>query len=222
MGATSTIWPAALGVPPGGNRRPEQQRQSSGTATRVAGLPCGPAELHNGPAGGGADRAILAKFAEWFDVPVSESWPRAARRSSCYGIPRALASRRSMIVGPTYADYADACRLHGIRPVFSLCTEKHGFRPDPARLEQDLRQAEADLVFICNPNNPTGVLLPAEAIRELCRRNPRVRFVVDESYLPFVRGASAKAWSTTAWKMFSCWCRFPRSSAYPVCASVSS
>lgn len=42
------------------------------------------------------------------------------------------------------------------------------------------------MVFICNPNNPTGVLLDPAFVTTLLQRHPRVCFVVDESYLPFV------------------------------------
>jgi threonine-phosphate decarboxylase len=133
------------------------------------------------------NRGIQEQAAAWFGVPASRVLAAGGTTQFIYGIPRALGSRRSLIVGPTYADYADACRLNGIRPDFYLCAEAQGFRPDPVRLEEEIRTTGADLAFICNPNNPTGVLVPAEVIRGLCRRNPRVRFVVDESYLPFVQ-----------------------------------
>ncbi|MCK7503804.1 MAG: hypothetical protein MZV70_06615 [Desulfobacterales bacterium] len=60
-----------------------------------------------------------------------------------------------------------------------------------------------DTVFVCNPNNPTGAPHPGRAC---CSRSaaahPGVRFVVDESYLPFAtrrrngRASSAAAWRT--------------------------
>jgi threonine-phosphate decarboxylase len=37
------------------------------------------------------------------------------------------------------------------------------------------------------------VWLPADILEELCRAHPSVRFVVDESYLPFVEGAEEKS-----------------------------
>jgi histidinol-phosphate aminotransferase len=41
------------------------------------------------------------------------------------------------------------------------------------------------LFFVCNPNNPTGTLLPAETIVELARSAPGTLVVVDELYAPF-------------------------------------
>jgi threonine-phosphate decarboxylase len=103
----------------------------------------------------------------------------------------ALASRRALIVGPTYADYTDGCRVHGIEPDFFLAGPETGFAPDVERLAAAL--PGYDTVFVCNPDNPTGQLIDHDALLHLCRRHPQVRFVIDESYLPFVpadRGAS--------------------------------
>jgi threonine-phosphate decarboxylase len=106
-----------------------------------------------------------------------------------YRIPRALSPRHVLIVGPTYADYADACRQNGIEPRWLSSREETGFETD---LDQLAIAAEtADMVFICNPNNPTGRLTDPAAIDDLCRRLPDTCFVVDESYLPFAAPAAS-------------------------------
>lgn len=102
----------------------------------------------------------------------------------------ALASRRVLIVGPTYADYADGCRVHGIEPDFFLTGPAEEFAPDPERLAAAL--AGCDTVFLCNPNNPTGRLMAHADLVELCRSYPRVRFIIDESYLPFAPADQAR------------------------------
>jgi len=101
-----------------------------------------------------------------------------------YAACAALTSRRVLIIGPTYADYANGCRVHGLEPDFFLATPATGFAPDLELLDGVL--GGYDTVFLCNPNNPTGQLIPHAALLQLCRRHPRVRFIVDESYLPFV------------------------------------
>ena len=101
-----------------------------------------------------------------------------------YTVCPALAARKVLIVGPTYADYADACRMHGIQPQYFLTREEHRFEVRPDLLEQAVQGM--DTVFICNPNNPTGRLIPRDGLVTLCRKNPGTRFIIDESYLPFV------------------------------------
>jgi threonine-phosphate decarboxylase len=105
----------------------------------------------------------------------------------------ALASRRALIVGPTYADYTDGCRVHGVEPDFFLAGPETGFAPDVERLAA--RLSAYDTVFLCNPNNPTGQLIDPAALVQLCRHHPQVRFVIDESYLPFVPAEQARSLS---------------------------
>jgi threonine-phosphate decarboxylase len=101
-----------------------------------------------------------------------------------YALPAAFAIKQAVIVGPTYADYADACRMHHVRHTYLISDASRDFHPDMSRL--DGKSAASDLVFVCNPNNPTGTLIPADELAGLCRRHPDTVFVVDESYLPFV------------------------------------
>ena len=106
-----------------------------------------------------------------------------------YTLPVALSPGRVLILGPTYSDYQDACGAAGVG--FDLCAAEaeNGFAPD---LETVSAMAEnADLVFICNPNNPTGALIPKPDLKALIQAHPDTFFLVDESYLPFVENAEA-------------------------------
>jgi histidinol-phosphate aminotransferase len=47
--------------------------------------------------------------------------------------------------------------------------------------------ARTSLVFVCNPNNPTGSLLPAQALRDFCRSvSDRTLVFADEAYFDYV------------------------------------
>ena len=95
----------------------------------------------------------------------------------------ALNSRNVLIVGPTYADYADACLMHQVEPRHFLANAISRFTVDLDRLASALDGI--DTVFICNPNNPTGYLMPCDGLVRLCRSHPNIQFVIDESYMPF-------------------------------------
>lgn len=103
-----------------------------------------------------------------------------------HAIPLALNADSAVILGPTYADYADACRMHRVEPIFVLAEESDEFQPNLGRVDQALKESGTSLAFICNPNNPTGRLIQRPALLELIEAHPAVTFVVDESYLPFV------------------------------------
>ena len=101
-----------------------------------------------------------------------------------YDLPRAFNMREALIVGPTYADYADGCRLNGVACRLLPSPESEAFRLDLDALRAQIRTADA--VYICNPNNPTGQRVSADTLRTICREFPRQIFIIDESYLPFV------------------------------------
>ena len=106
-----------------------------------------------------------------------------------YAACAALSARHPLILGPTYADYADGCRVHDLEPDFCLAAPAADFQPDAARLHETI--PGHDLVFVCNPNNPTGRMLARDELEGLCRAHPATVFVVDESYLPFAPDGDA-------------------------------
>ncbi|HEY2990311.1 MAG TPA: aminotransferase class I/II-fold pyridoxal phosphate-dependent enzyme, partial [Candidatus Binatia bacterium] len=66
--------------------------------------------------------------------------------------------------------------------------------PYPAdfSLPDDLFSQTAALTFVCNPNSPSGTLLPPESIEKLARTISGV-LVVDEAYIDFAEGGKASA-----------------------------
>ncbi|PIE70762.1 MAG: histidinol phosphate aminotransferase [Deltaproteobacteria bacterium] len=101
-----------------------------------------------------------------------------------YLLPQLLRSKNALIVEPTYADYADACMVHGVAVKPLTLGANEAFALDAHRL---FTAAEGcDTVFICNPNNPTGQVLSRCVLETLIRACPGTWFVVDESYLPFL------------------------------------
>jgi threonine-phosphate decarboxylase len=127
--------------------------------------------------------AMTAAFADASGLAPDEVLAGNGSTELIYLLPRILTPPRAVVVGPTYADYADACHLAGV-PVAHVTADAHeAFASPLGRLKDALKPG--DLVFVCNPNNPTGVLVDAEAILGLAADRPDCVFVVDESYLPF-------------------------------------
>lgn len=130
---------------------------------------------------------VSAQMAAWLGVDEKCVLAGAGTTQFIHAMFAVLQSHRVLIVGPTYSDYADACCALNIAPQYYLVEARDHFQVDLDRLARQI--GKADTVVICNPNNPTGVLIPKEALYALCRRHPDTRFVIDESYLPFVHGA---------------------------------
>jgi threonine-phosphate decarboxylase len=137
------------------------------------------------------NRGIIRAYAGMLGIPPDRVIAGNGTTQFIYTLPGALKMEKALVVGPTYSDYADACRLNGVAFEFHLCRDAREFQPDLDRLDDHL--AGVDALFLCNPNNPTAALVPAQRLKALCRRHPRVRFIVDESYLPFVSGGEAES-----------------------------
>ncbi len=130
-----------------------------------------------------AKKAISA-FAGRYDIDPNLVLAGNGTTQFIYSLPQALETENALIIGPTYTDYEDACKMHNTSYKCLILKEQTDFKPDMHQTEQGIEKA--DTVFICNPNNPTGVLIPAEELNMLCRSHPNTSFVIDESYLPFV------------------------------------
>jgi len=62
----------------------------------------------------------------------------------------------------------------------------------PAMLAADL---QAGMLYLCNPNNPTGTLTPTDAIRQALANKPKGSvLVVDEAYIDFSDAPSVVSW----------------------------
>ncbi|QMU55876.1 MAG: aminotransferase class I/II-fold pyridoxal phosphate-dependent enzyme [Candidatus Mycalebacterium zealandia] len=89
-----------------------------------------------------------------------------------------------LIPVPTFSEYERAAVICGARTI--LCRTDDTLRFDPAFIASEIRRESPDLVFLCNPNNPTGLYLSRPEVEEIASAADSV-FVIDESYADFVQ-----------------------------------
>lgn len=133
-------------------------------------------------------KTIIAKFAKRYLVSHDSVLSGNGTTQFIYFIPKVLDSVKALIIGPTYSDYADACIMNRVEYDYLLSEKSNGFLPDMNLIEKFV--SGYDTVFLCNPNNPTGSLIRFEELADLCKRHGDTFFVIDESYLPFVKNSS--------------------------------
>jgi histidinol-phosphate aminotransferase len=97
-------------------------------------------------------------------------------------------SDKVFVIGPTYAEYARAAALMGADIVTLQTREKDQFRVSREEVLNSLRTYRPCVVFLCNPNNPTGTAIPAEDLARWIYCYPQTVFVIDEAYLSFAHG----------------------------------
>jgi len=81
---------------------------------------------------------------------------------------------------PTYTLYKTLAQIQNARPVEIDFTEDYG-------LPDEILVQGARIIFLANPNSPSGTVVPAERIAEVAQRTKGV-VVVDEAYVDFTEG----------------------------------
>jgi threonine-phosphate decarboxylase len=93
---------------------------------------------------------------------------------------------RALVLEPTFSEYAAAARASGMEPVRRVARRREeGFGWDPTPL-RDLEGIS--IVFLCNPNNPTGDSLGRDEVLEVASlvEEAGAVLVVDEAFADFV------------------------------------
>jgi histidinol-phosphate aminotransferase len=91
---------------------------------------------------------------------------------------------RFVTLRPTFGYYTPCAQIAGMEVSTVPYTADLSFPWVALRAELSLG---ARICFICNPNNPTSTLVPAEQLLELAQAHPNTLFVIDEIYEPFTR-----------------------------------
>lgn len=113
-------------------------------------------------------RPLAARIASWLGVGSDCVMVTNGVTEAIYLIARSLGGRRAAIVEPTFSEYGDACREASVEidhiSDLSQVTSAH------------------DIVWLCNPNNPTGRVTPRDTILSTAGKFPDTIFVIDQAY----------------------------------------
>lgn len=92
-----------------------------------------------------------------------------------YLVAQSFAGAKTLIVAPTFAEYADAAKMH--QHTINYCKA--------IDLENELTAQNYDTVWICNPNNPDGHCFEKEKLASLMRKHSGCIFIIDQAYKEF-------------------------------------
>ena len=100
---------------------------------------------------------------------------------------RAVNPKKALIPAPTFAEYGQALASTGCELEYYMLTENEGFVLGEAYL--DILHKGLDMAFLCNPNNPTGMLIPHCLLKKILEKSRKlgILLVVDECFLDFVK-----------------------------------
>ena len=95
---------------------------------------------------------------------------------------------KAAILGPTFGEYAAACRAAGATLIETRAQAEMSFQPAIADLSACICSEQPRIVWLCNPNNPTGIWLARSQmlhIVEACKYAGAL-LVIDEAYQKFL------------------------------------
>lgn len=103
-----------------------------------------------------------------------------------FSLVRSIKPRKALIPIPSFYEYEQALRMVECEIVYHNMKGEDGFS-----LREDFLEAmtdEVDVIFLCNPNNPTGHLIQREFMEVILRRceDYDILLVVDECFMDFV------------------------------------
>ena len=102
------------------------------------------------------------------------------------GSPPAGCTPGALLLTPTYGEYDGAVRISGGAVTTLTATRcSEGFTWDTSAVTAAIAAERPALTFVCNPNNPTGVLMGRDQLAEIADAvaNTGGLLVVDEAYI---------------------------------------
>lgn len=111
-----------------------------------------------------------------------------------------LQRRRVAILCPTFGEYRNVANIMQAE-VIELChpgwvATADGYAPGQTTIEHvvtELHTAQPDVVFVCNPNNPTGHYLSPDELETFYRAVPDALWILDEAYAEFMEPPATSA-----------------------------
>ncbi|MGV8905169.1 MAG: pyridoxal phosphate-dependent aminotransferase [Acetobacterium sp.] len=93
---------------------------------------------------------------------------------------------KALIIQPTFNEYERALKLYGWDVDHFILAEKNNFMIDPVKLSAAIDSIKPQVVFCCNPNNPTGSVYSREFIARLVEKTAtETSWFLDESFIGF-------------------------------------
>ncbi|MBI3322724.1 MAG: threonine-phosphate decarboxylase, partial [Candidatus Omnitrophica bacterium] len=127
-------------------------------------------------------------IAAFHDIAPDTILPGNGAAELIWLVARLRPIAKAVIVVPTFSEYGWAVEHSGASVVEEVVAdEDRRFELDMSAQAWDEKLAGADVVFLCNPNNPTGAVVRRDEVLRLaqwCRQHGAL-FVVDECFVDF-------------------------------------
>jgi len=132
-------------------------------------------------------RELTAAIAKKERVPESFILCGNGAADLIYRFVVAMKPQRAVILAPGFSEYEDALRAMDCEVQYHFLQEELRFRLTEEFLSE--LTEDIDVVFLCNPNNPTGQLIDQGLLKRILARckEQKIFIFLDECFLDFVK-----------------------------------
>ncbi|RKM58333.1 aminotransferase class I/II-fold pyridoxal phosphate-dependent enzyme [Butyrivibrio sp. X503] len=104
-------------------------------------------------------------------------------------------SPKALIIEPTFSGYERALASRGFEILHFNLLPEDDFELKPEILDFIKRNSDMDIIFVCNPNNPTGRTISFDLIKEIAKicKDLEIILAVDECFMGFVKEKEEKS-----------------------------
>ncbi len=108
-----------------------------------------------------------------------------------FALALAVKPKKALLFMPAFQEYERALKSVDCEIVYQYLEQKNGFQYQKVPAELD---GSIDMVFFCNPNNPTGLLAEGIKMQKLLKKceETGALLVVDECFMDFVEWEEQK------------------------------
>jgi len=145
--------------------------------------------------------ALREKISGVFSLPFEGIVTGNGSTELFYAAVKCAGSEEAILPVPSYGDYEDALIRGNVRIHTVPLREDEGFIPDLSRVESRMKKCGTrPLVFIGNPNNPTGCCADHGKLQKMAEKYPGALFFIDEAFADFIPDFP----SALSWKLPNC------------------
>ncbi len=129
-------------------------------------------------------RETISAVSAYEDVSPKDVLPGNGAAELIYSFCQTVTAQKALIPVPTFCEYENALKQNGCNVIHYCLKPENKFEIDKGFCEA-IEEEKPDMVFLCNPNNPSGKLADPDLINEiitLCE-NLEIKFFVDECFM---------------------------------------
>ncbi|KGR74063.1 pyridoxal phosphate-dependent aminotransferase [Ureibacillus sinduriensis] len=134
---------------------------------------------------------LRTKLAQFHQLPDEHIIVSNGASESLAVLARYFRGKKACILQPSFSEYERTLLAENVQVESLIVEDISQYAFSIAKVKQAMNDAQA--VYLCNPNNPTGVLIGADTIEQLARHGLKhnCTIVVDEAFMDWTDEAES-------------------------------